>query len=203
MPWKNGNPPLYHVWRGMLDRCYCPTIKQYKDYGGRGISVCEQWKNSYSQWFTDMGPRPEGSTLDRKDNNGNYEPNNCRWATRKQQQRNQRVTRKVVIAGHTYVAADLADKAGVKTDIIMERVKRGLSLSEVLSNDRFHNLEGLKLGAKISAQRRREKTHCKRGHKFTPENTEWGGSTNYRWRSCKRCRTEARWKRFGINKTLD
>lgn len=189
MPWKNGNPPLYHVWRGMFDRCYSKKNSQYKDYGGRGILVCKRW-HSYQHWFFDMGPRPKGFTLDRIDNNGNYEPSNCRWASRKTQQRNQRVTRKVTIAGKTYIAADLADIANIKTDAIVARANRGLSYEEVISKNRFCNFDGFKFGAAISAKKRREKTHCKNGHEFTPGNTRIDSDGKYQWRVCKTCHRE-------------
>lgn len=80
---------LFATWKMMWRRCTDEEYKQYKDYGGRGIAVCDRWK-SFEHFAQDMGTRPEGMTLDRKNNDGNYEPGNCRWATRKEQIANQR-----------------------------------------------------------------------------------------------------------------
>jgi len=77
----------YGIWRAMLARCRNPNVPQFKDYGGRGIRVCERWQK-FTNFFEDMGARPPNMTLDRINNDGNYEPSNCRWATRAQQQAN-------------------------------------------------------------------------------------------------------------------
>ena len=80
----------YSSWRAMLKRCTDESHISYKDYGGRGITVCDQWRASFENFFSDMGDRPEGTTLDRIDNDGNYQPGNCRWADAKTQRSNQR-----------------------------------------------------------------------------------------------------------------
>ena len=97
---RNNNPssmwktltkhPEYNTWYQMIYRCYNPKCKAYKHYGGRGIRVCSRWKACFNNFLVDMGTRPKGYSIDRVDNDGNYELSNCRWATIKEQQDNSR-----------------------------------------------------------------------------------------------------------------
>lgn len=87
--------PTYVSWQSMKSRCYDPNFKHFPYYGGRGIKVCERWRNSFENFLADMGKRPPGKTLDRHpDQNGDYKPSNCRWATKTQQQNNMRSNRR-------------------------------------------------------------------------------------------------------------
>lgn len=80
----------YRIWRGIKSRCFNPKYFAYKWYGARGITMCERWANSFPAFYEDMGPRPKKLSIDRINNDGNYEPGNCRWATSKEQAQNQR-----------------------------------------------------------------------------------------------------------------
>lgn len=190
MPFKNPHP-LYCVWHAMKERCRNKNFRQWKNYGGRGISVCSRWLEPNSDGFrnfvADMGDRPNGYQLDRINNDGNYEPSNCRWASRSQQQRNQTVTRFVFIDGKKYIAAELAEISGIKTDAIVERAKLKLSYEEVISPKRRVYTDGLKLGGIANGKRQSSKTHCDNGHPFDEKNTH---ITKEGWRRCRRCRAD-------------
>lgn len=114
----------YQSWQDMLRRCCNQNIKGYKNYGGRGIVICEEW-SSFKRFLNDMGCRPDGCTLERKDVNGNYCPLNCVWATRAQQSRNTRRTRMFTIDGITACMKDHANMAGISYGTIVWRLERG------------------------------------------------------------------------------
>lgn len=82
--------PIYDVWRQMVHRCTHPGHRQWADYGGRGITVCQRWRDSFAAFRADMGPRPPGASIDRRDNDRGYTPDNCHWASPLAQSMNQR-----------------------------------------------------------------------------------------------------------------
>jgi hypothetical protein len=114
----------YRIWAGMLQRCRNPKDPKYPDYGGRGISVCEEW-SSFDAFFAAMGTCPPDHSIDRIDNDGPYEPANCRWATRLEQQSNQRTNRRVSYKGKVYNFAQLARELNLPVWKIRSRVLAG------------------------------------------------------------------------------
>jgi hypothetical protein len=102
----------YNSWSAMIQRCTNPNSPVYSFYGGRGISVCQRWRR-FDNFLMDMGERPKGKTLDRKNNQGNYEPENCRWITMWEQCRNFRRNVWITVGNETMILQDWADKLGV------------------------------------------------------------------------------------------
>ncbi len=123
--------PEHIVWNGMRQRCLNPGAVGFKSYGARGITICGRW-SSFETFLSDMGPRPMGTTLDRIDNDGNYEPSNCRWATRKEQARNRRSSHIVTIGGSSRTIAEWAEMAGLDQHTIIKRIARGISGVDLL-----------------------------------------------------------------------
>ena len=117
----------------MLQRCGDPKVTEWKNYGGRGITVCERWRESFEAFLSDMGPRPSTKhSIDRIDNNGPYAPGNCRWATRVEQGANRRNNRNVVYQGETIPLAEWARRTGGNLTTIYQRMRSGLSLQEAV-----------------------------------------------------------------------
>lgn len=118
--------PEYRVWISIKSRCLNPRCHAYPLYGGRGIAICESWKRSFSAFLSNVGPRPSSSHwLDRTDNNGNYEPGNCRWVLPKQQGRNRRDNRLIVVDGTSYTVADAADVFNIHHEVLRKRLRMG------------------------------------------------------------------------------
>lgn len=118
----------YCAWVNIRHRCTNPKHAAYPKYGGRGITVCKTWLDSFDNFFADMGPKPNAKmSIDRIDNNGNYEPSNCRWATRLQQQLNRSVTRLITINGKTQSLSEWAKETGLNTTTLHSRLKVGIT----------------------------------------------------------------------------
>jgi hypothetical protein len=124
----------YYTWATMKARCTNEKATEYSSYGGRGITVCERWMNSFEDFLSDMGVRPEGKTLDRwPDMNGNYEPGNCRWATKKEQQRNRRDNRMIAIDGVTRCLKEWCEIYNVPYSTARHRLKIGLAVGVIFT----------------------------------------------------------------------
>lgn len=134
--------PLNPIWEGMIGRCANPNNKDYERYGGRGITVCQRWLDSYDAFESDMGERPPGSSIDRIDNDGNYEPGNVRWASSAEQSRNTRTNHPVTFNGETHLVVEWADLLGINRITLAGRLRR-MSIEKALSTAiraRNHNI---------------------------------------------------------------
>lgn len=130
----------YEIWKSIIQRCTNKNAKAYPDYGGRGICICDSWRNSFEAFLADVGPRPSpGHSLDRENNDGNYEPGNVRWATRTEQNRNSRHNRLITIDGVTKPLCEWLDERGVKVRTFYYRVHSGRTDAEALSQRDFRN----------------------------------------------------------------
>lgn len=124
--------PTYRSWMKMKDRVFNPNHVAYMRYGGRGISICERWVKSFENFLSDMGERPKGKSLDRRDNGGNYTPENCYWATSKEQSRNTCTNRLLTFHGLTLSVAEWAERFYIHPATIYQRLKRGWSIERAL-----------------------------------------------------------------------
>lgn len=124
--------PLKSIWKAMVARCTQPHHPSYANYGGRGIQVCDRWLD-YSAFREDVGERPSSKhSLDRIDNDGDYEPSNCRWATSSEQNRNTRANRLIEHQGETLTVAEWSERLGIKRGTIFNRLNEGRPVAEVL-----------------------------------------------------------------------
>jgi hypothetical protein len=126
--------PEHKVWDDMKARCLNPNATGYADYGGRGIKVCDRWLNSFEAFLHDMGQRPTGTSLDRIDVNGDYEPGNCRWVSWKEQQRNKRSTKLVTVNGVTASLAEHCERTGMRYGTVLWRLRAGWSVEKAFSD---------------------------------------------------------------------
>jgi hypothetical protein len=125
------NTKVYKTWQSMKQRCFNPKNIQYYDYGGRGITVCERWMD-FQNFFEDMGHTPRGCSLDRIDNNLGYDPKNCKWSTRQDQERNKRNNRLITFENETKTLAEWLDRQQLHVQTFYSRTYRGLSDIEAL-----------------------------------------------------------------------
>ncbi len=133
----------YETWCSMKRRCQSDTTKNWSDYGGRGITICDRWK-MFENFFFDMGEKPEGMTLDRVDNNKGYSPENCRWASRTEQANNRRSNRWITYNGETLTLKQWAEKLGLNYRVIWARlVKSNWPIEKVFSKEKrcFWNIK--------------------------------------------------------------
>lgn len=124
---------IYRVWWAMMCRCFTKSTTHYARYGGRGITVCEQWKK-FENFYDDMGDMPSSKhTLDRINNDGNYEPSNCRWATRKEQGNNRNTCVYLTYNNEKMSITRWAEKLGISEVTLQTRIKKGWSVNDALS----------------------------------------------------------------------
>lgn len=125
--------PEYRAWSKMLDRCNNNKSKEYKDYGGRGINVCDKWLK-FNGFFEDMGEKPNGTSIDRINNNGNYCKENCRWATNKEQQNNKRNNINITYKNRTQTLAQWSRESGIGRSTLINRIRKmGWSIEKAFS----------------------------------------------------------------------
>lgn len=124
---------VFKVWSSMIERCGNPSHPAYSQYGGRGITVCNRWLSSVERFLEDMGHPPDGLSIDRIDNDGNYEPGNCRWASRKEQSRNRRTNRIIEFRGERLCLMEWAERLGISFQTLRHRFLRGWSVEDALT----------------------------------------------------------------------
>jgi len=134
----------YNVWLGMRQRCLNPNNPAYTNYGGRGITIAPTW-DTFDQFLADMGEVPDGMTLERKDNDKGYGPDNCVWASRVEQGRNTRKCRQITHNGQTKTLGEWADQYGINRQTLGKRLDAGWSMERALSTSplTYHNREAV------------------------------------------------------------
>jgi hypothetical protein len=131
---QSGKHPLFNIWKAMIQRCENPNHTHYASYGGRGVVVCERWRNDFEAFAADMGDRPSPRhTIDRMNNQKGYQPGNVRWATPYQQLNNTRRTVYVEWQGKRITLSDAAEISGVDRATIAWRVNRGWSMEKIMT----------------------------------------------------------------------
>lgn len=176
---------IYGIWSNMKQRCLNPKNHAWSYYGGRGIHVCDRWLY-FVNFLSDMGIPTSGMTIERINNNGHYEPGNCRWATREDQQNNRRVNHLIEWSGKTQTLSKWAKELGLTINTFSERIYSGLPLAKAMTPGKLPlSMIGLTLGGKANGEKQRQKTHCKHGHPFSGYNLYIAKNGS---RVCKKCR---------------
>jgi hypothetical protein len=179
----------------MINRCENPKSPKFHIYGALGINVCPEWRADFLAFLEDMGERPsDAHSIDRIDPNGNYEPTNCRWATKTEQARNQRRTLFVIADdGIRYSAPALAARFGHETSTITRRIKAGITALELFSLPYLVTVPYRPTPTRIARkQAYREQICCKRGHERTEANGYWTKEGHW---FCRACANEAQWRK--------
>jgi hypothetical protein len=127
------NTRAFVTWHSMVNRCHQPNCKTYRTYGAKGITVCDRWRNSFENFFADMGHPPDGCSLDRIDNTLGYQPDNCRWATKREQQINRRNTVFLTLGEQTKALITWADELGISHITLTTRLNRGWTHERTLT----------------------------------------------------------------------
>lgn len=127
--------PEHRAWSHIKSRCFNQKVPEYKHYGGRGITMCQRWIDSFENFLADMGSKPSKlHSIDRIDNNGNYEPSNCRWASFNEQANNKRSNRLVIINSKSKTMSEWATENGLNREIVHKRLRRGWSGESLIAS---------------------------------------------------------------------
>jgi len=146
---KDKSTPTYMVWVAMRQRCKNKNHKFWERYGGRKIRICKRW-DDFRNFLADMGEKPPHLSLDRVNNDGNYEPGNCRWTTQTEQSNNARRVRKFTFAGKTLSIAQWAVTVGLNKMTIFNRLKRGWPLEAALTSEKLKSMRRLRFEARAA-----------------------------------------------------
>lgn len=131
--------PTYRSWQHMMERCYDEDSKNWHRYGGRGITVCDRWRNSFENFLEDMGIKPSGTTIDRINNDGNYGPENCRWADKWQQAWNTSQNKRITYNGESKCLHEWAFIYDVSFTTLRTRLGRGWTMDQAVSKEKRPN----------------------------------------------------------------